>query len=151
MKFKLCVLTLGCSLHCELTLCHEVVVHERITVNAAASALSYSSGYKSFLDTVNSECSIVSAVDAMRIGSAREDDVPKQDLVGGYRSYNHFYDPLTELGLSNIPPDDRISPLGNDSFTWAWKFNSPGLAFLGFPWYFGKNVGTLNRWSWQNA
>lgn len=76
-------------------------------------------------------------------GSAKEDDptgfFPTDE--GGYRSVNHFYDPLTGLGLSNIPPDDRPTSgtLGIDSFTWASKKNSPG------------KLGAYNTWSWQNA
>jgi len=38
-------------------------------------------------------------------GSAREDDADKDE--GGKRSFNHFYDPLTGLGLTDVPPDNR--------------------------------------------
>src|SRR5437016_2142943 len=82
---------------------HEIPVHEAITANAAESAFTYSSAYRDFLNTVSVDINLDTATNSLLIGSRREDDLPKNDLVGGYRSYNHFYDPLTRLGLSDIP------------------------------------------------
>ena len=127
---------------------HEIPVHRAITVHAAASAYTASPGYLEFIDMIAAELPLEEATNFMAIGSALEDAVDED--VGGKRSYNHFYDPLTRLGLSNIPPDDRIPPLGKDSFTWASERNCPGVNFGGFA-GLGRNVGKYNTWSWQNA
>src|SRR5436189_6480718 len=104
-------------------LAHEIPVHEAITRNAAESAFTYSSAYRDFLTMVGVDIDLKNATNSLVEGSAKEDNVPKQDLIGGYRSYNHFYDPLTGLGLSDIPPDRRISPFGHNSFTWSSTLN----------------------------
>jgi hypothetical protein len=118
---------------------HEIPVHRAITVNATISALNSSPGYNTFLNSVSADCDLGTATNAIANGSGREDDFFKDD--GGARSLHHFYDPLTGLGLSNIPYDDRPTSgtIGIDSFTWASKRNSPGT------------FGTFNVWSWQNA
>lgn len=128
---------------------HEQVVHEAITLNAAASALDFSSGYSGFINTIISDCDLFTATNAMRIGSFDEDFASKEDSVGGNRSFNHFYDPLTGLGLSEIPPDIRAT-VGLDSLTWASISNCPGYDFKGVV-GLGRNVNTHNVWSWQNA
>jgi hypothetical protein len=144
LKFKLkyiLIATLG--FRADALFGHEVPVHQTITYHAAASAQSASPAYTNFLNTIRLECDLFAATNSMVEGSAREDDpvtlLPTDE--GGYRSVNHFYDPLTGLGLSNIPPDDRPTSgtLGIDSFTWASKNNSPG------------KFGAYNIWSWQNA
>ena len=120
---------------------HEVIVHEYITLNAASSDAATSFAYDDFLNTVSSDFN--SPVTWMVQGSAREDDFYKDE--GGFRSLNHFYDPLTGQGLS-----DRLilSPalIGRNSFDWASISNSTGLNVLIPP-----NNNTSNIWSWQNA
>jgi hypothetical protein len=129
-------------------------VHRAITVNTAASASSSSLGYADFLSTISSDVFLKDATNSMVEGSAHEDDDPAQDPVGGIRSFNHFYDPLTGLGLSDFPPDRRVT-MGTNSFTWASVSNCPALDFEGK--VFGihvskiKNIGKHNVWSWQNA
>ena len=131
---------------------HEQIVHQEITVNAADSALSGSPAFAGFIDVISADEPLIDAKKAMVDGSFDEDFTRDKDPVGGYRSLNHFYDPLTGQGLSNIPLDDRISPFGNDSFTWASIRNCPGINFLGIPSLgLGINVNTHNEWSWQNA
>jgi hypothetical protein len=127
---------------------HEREVHDQITRHAEASAFTLSTSYSAFLATISSDCTRPVAVDSMAEGSIREDDnVWRGD--GGFRSFNHFYDPTTRLGLSDFPVDYRISPFGVDSFTWASTRNCPGINFrvAGLP----ANVNTYNRCSWQNA
>jgi hypothetical protein len=129
---------------------HEREVHKAITANAAASALNNSTGFSEFLNTVSSDRPLsgpLSGTNSMVFGSDQEDNVFQDE--GGFRSLNHFYDPLTGLGLSNLPLDDRMSPFGKDSFTWASTFDCPGINFwiAGFP----ANVDKLNTHSWRNA
>ena len=59
-------------------------------------------------------------------GSYYEDDY---DAIGGERTFNHFYDPLTRNGLSNIPIDEGMQ-VGVTLFTWGSSFLS-GLRFRG--------------------
>ena len=85
-------------------------------------------------------------------GSAREDDPvypnPPIDGVnggGGYRSLNHFYDPVYASygrGLSDFPPDFRVLE-GTNSFAWASVSNCAGIPAHG--------LHPINIWSWQNA
>jgi len=95
-------------------------------------------------------------------GSFEEDDGPK-DLLnggGGYRSLNHFYDPLGTTsygkGLSDGifsgsgPIGDKRELIGNNSFAWGSISNCAGINFLG-ELRLGKNVNTTNIWSWPNA
>ena len=136
-----CVLALALELSACAASGHAVLVHRAITVNAAASAFESSPAYASFFDVISSDLPFEDATNFMVIGSAEEDALPTEDPVGGFRSLNHFYDPLTGLGLSNIPYDDRPTSgtIGSDSFTWGSKRNSPG------------KFGAYNVWSWQNA
>jgi hypothetical protein len=156
------ILAVGLGLHGTVSFGHERIVHFNITLNAAASALDNSPAYAGFLNTVSPDCNFELATNSMAWGSWFEDDayweVPG-DLVdqGGFRSVNHFYDPLTGLGLSNIPLDDRARdavtgqfiPIGNNSFTWASTLDCPGIDIyvIGF----GLNANTYNFWSWKNA
>jgi hypothetical protein len=126
---------------------HEQPVHFAITLNAAASARDASTAYANFLNTISSDCDSVTATNSMAWGSFGEDNINLDE--GGLRSLNHFYDPLSGQGLSNIPIDDRISPFGMDSLTWGSRFNCPGINFRIAR--IGENVNTYNKWSWQNA
>src|SRR5712691_2030591 len=131
---------------------HEVRVHEAITYGAWASAAQSSPNYQAFSLTITppdgsgmffSGGTNRSDVEWLAQGSAREDDEEKLPAQGGHRPLNHFYDPLSGQGLSEEPPG-IITPLGRDSFDWAWLFNSPGVDL-------SYNIGTVNQWSWQNA
>jgi hypothetical protein len=148
-------LSLRTALLATTLLGHDVPVHQIITQNAAASALTYSSSYKSFFDVVSSDISYDKAVAPMVLGSGFEDnrnvDENGNKDVGGARSLNHFYDPTKNppVGLSDRGWPFSPALLGKPSFDWASVFNEPGIdvAFLGIP----INVGTTNIWSWQNA
>src|SRR5436853_781544 len=52
---------------------HEIPVHEAITVNAAASAFTYSPAYRDFLNTVALDCDLANATNYLIEGSAMED------------------------------------------------------------------------------
>lgn len=127
---------------------HDVPVHQAITVNAAESAFNSSSAYASFVQVVASDLSYAGEngiTNSIVKGSAFEDNLPTPIDEGGYRSINHFYDPLDTTygkGLSDIPPDDR-KLIAVNSFTWGSKSNSPGLHVI--------EGTTINQWSWQNA
>jgi len=133
---------------------HERSVHRRITEAAADSANGPGSVYSDFLQCVSSEIIAADARSGLSDGSDFEDNFLGGD-EGGMRSLNHFYDPLTGQGLSNIPLDDRIVvngqvvPVGRDSFTWASTRDCPGVDI----WLtgIGLNAGKYNIWSWQNA
>src|SRR5437899_7410038 len=73
-----------------VALAHEIIVHQRITANAAASAFTYSPAYRDFLNTVSLDCDLANATNYLIEGSAMEDAKDKDH--GGKRSYNHFYD-----------------------------------------------------------
>src|SRR5439155_19141685 len=148
-QVKVAIVAIACAGCRAVLIGHEVSVHQEITRHAADTALAYSISYAAFLDTVSTDCPLEDATNSLIEGSAREDDTWKDD--GGIRTFNHFYDPLTRQGLSNFPPDDRIAPFGNDSFTWAWTRNCPGIDFLRLVGNLGLNVDTHNSWSWQNA
>src|SRR5216110_2929307 len=130
---------------------HEVIVHRNITEHAAASALSGSVGYRSFVADVAVDIAYEDVIFYLSEGSATEDDVDQDN--GGKRSYNHFYDPLRDplkgRGLSDFPPDTRIPPMGQDSFTWASQRNCLAINVYSIPAI--ANVGKYNEWSWQNA
>src|SRR6266567_1387916 len=131
---------------------HDQVVHQAITVNAAASALNGLTAFAAFIDLISSDFSLSKATNAMVIGSFKEDYGPQSYLVGGWRSYNHFYDPTKSppMGLTDLPWPAATQPVGLDSFTWGSTRNRPGYDFGGV-FGFGRNVGTRNVWSWQNA
>jgi hypothetical protein len=145
MKRGLHILTVSLGLCGTVALGHDVPVHRRITQKAAASALAGSAGFTKFLATVSADCDLAAATNYLVEGSAREHDPdanhPKD--AGGYRSMNHFYDPLTRRGLSDAPPDFR-SLQGTNSFTWASVSNCAGLSL-------SYNPNPTNAWSWQNA
>lgn len=128
---------------------HEQVVHEAITFNAAESAFDDSPRYASFINLTSFDLplsGIKSGTNSMRIGSFDEDFGPKEEKLGGYRSLNHFYDPLDTgfgKGLSDSPPDTR-SLRGTNSFDWASISNFFGIN----SWY---NPNPQNIWSWPNA
>jgi hypothetical protein len=145
---------------------HEVIVHQAITVNAAESAYAHSPAYAGFINVIISDRSLTQETNLMRIGSGEEDDNAKQDPVGGYRSLNHFYDPLDNAygkGLSDSPGgsllvlltapvyfpltingDTRIL-MGTNSFAWASISNCAGINIPVI------NPHPTNTWSWQNV
>jgi len=84
----------------------------------------------------------------MALGSWGEDETNQDG--GGIRPYNHFYDPLSGLGLSDLPIPPYCLPIGNDSFTWASVLDCPGWNFV-FWLPQINNVETTNAWSWQNV
>jgi len=142
-KTKLLFSTFGFVLFLQASLAHDIIVHQQITINAASSALTYSSAYDDFLNTISSDCSAAQAVGLMKVGSGLEDNVDID--AGGKRPFNHFYDPLDNQygkGLSDFGEFHFL--FGQNSFTWASISNSPGynVAF---------NQGTSNVWSWANA
>jgi hypothetical protein len=149
IKYILIVLCLGLL---EIDLFgHEVIVHEAITVNAAASAYANSPAYAGFINVISSDRSLTQETNLMRIGSGEEDDTGD---AGGNRSYNHFYDPLGPTnsygrGLSDAPFVGRPF-IGKDSLTWASVSNGLGHDFISIIGK-GSNIGTTNIWSWQNA
>ena len=68
-----------------------------------------------------------------------------QKDAGGWRSLNHFYDPLDTKygkGLSDFAPDIRVLE-GTNSFAWASISNCAGIPANG--------LNPVNIWSWQNA
>jgi hypothetical protein len=143
MKIKY-ILVLGLYLFAIDSFGHDQNVHEAITFNAAQSAYDESSTYHDFVDTISADLDYTGqngATNSMVKGSFDEDFIDQD--VGGKRSLNHFYDPITGKGLSNIIPDDRITPFGQDSFTWVSISNCPGLHVI--------EVATMNQWSWPNA
>lgn len=142
----------ACGIHA-----HEIPVHQAIAFHAAASAFERSPTYAGFMETIAADLPLLEATNSMVMGSALEDALRNEDTIGGFRSLNHFYDPLTGLGLSNVPYEDRrIDPatgqfrtIGRDLFTWASRRDCPGIDvhILGI----GINVDTRNIWAWQNA
>jgi hypothetical protein len=135
---------------------HERAVHRQITENAADSAAAASLNYSAFINVVSGDNFQMSdARQYMSEGSFQEDNLRTDE--GGFRSLNHFYDPLTRLGLSNIPLDDRLKDtitgqfvsVGKDSFTWASTLNCPGIDI--YVEGIGLNANTRNIWAWQNA
>ncbi len=153
MKINCCIIALCFALFCRLAFAHDVSVHRQITAHAAASALANSLPFTNFLAATSLDIDYKTSVVSMVEGSAREDDADQDS--GGKRSYNHFYDPLTGLGMSDFPPDLRLM-MGTNSFAWASLSNSPGLDFI--PKNLAsllkskiENINTSNTWSWQNA
>lgn len=135
---------------------HDVPVHILITRAAAQTAYGNSLAFEDFLGTVStgngaSDINYGLAESYLTAGSAYEDgpftdpyNVPKE--AGGYRSLNHFYDPLDTKygkGLSDSPPDVR-SVKGTNSFAWASVSNCMGVNL-------SINPHPVNLWSWQNA
>jgi hypothetical protein len=145
-------LALGVVLSGSLVFGDVTAVHRKITEKASDCTLIYSSAYGAFLDTISlDEFTGADARKYLSEGSEREDDpvtqLSAQD-AGGFRSFNHFYDPLDPTygkGLSDFPPDFRVRK-GTNSFKWASISNSPGLPSG----LLATSVPT-NIWSWQNA
>jgi hypothetical protein len=103
---------------------HDISVHKAITMNAAKSAFVGSTSYTAFINAVTADCSLHDATNSMVFGSDMEDNRPVPIDAGGYRSINHFYDPLDNTygkGLSDFPPDIRYhstGAYGTNSFRW---------------------------------
>ena len=168
MKTKPILFLLSLNLFGVHSFAHDQIVHEAITVNAAESALHNSPGYSSFLSIVSSDLplfGVTSATNYLRIGSYDEDydpDNPDNEKTGGYRSLNHFYDPLDNTygkGLSDSvgfsgpgPIGDKRRLVGTNSFSWGSISNCIGIDFSGVT-VFGlaQNVDTFNIFSWPNA
>jgi hypothetical protein len=150
IKILLCFALFPC-----VSFAHQQVVHEAITINAAAATAIVSFDYNDFLNTVSSDYNASEAIEQMKAGSFDEDFQDEPGDVGGIRSYNHFYDPLTGQGLSDYPlisdEFNRRITMGTNSFSWASISNCVGLNFNGY--VFGKdaNLNTSNIWSWQNV
>jgi hypothetical protein len=134
---------------------HDIPVHENITWNAEASATERSQNYNEFLNTIfpNGASRRLTwggapkrASSWLEDGSAQEDNFFTDD--GGGRSLNHFYDPFSELGLSDIPFGAGPRLIGVDSFRWASTLDGPAIDIRVGP---IQNVGKRNSWSWQNA
>ncbi|HEX3856074.1 MAG TPA: hypothetical protein VHY30_02120 [Verrucomicrobiae bacterium] len=129
---------------------HDQIVHRAITVNASAVAVNHSPAFNSFINIISPDRGLQQATNSMSDGSFEEDDGPTNILNGGggYRSLNHFYDPVYSnygRGLSDSIPDNRANPaIGTNSFAWASISNSAGIDH----WY---NPHPVNTWSWQNA
>jgi hypothetical protein len=129
---------------------HDQIVHQAITVNAAAVAYANSPAFGSFINVISSDkIALKDATNSMVFGSYHEDDDAAQDKTGGgNRSYNHFYDPLGPTnsygkGLSDIPPDIR-GKVGLDSFTWASISNCLGYNYHALPFVSIKIADNLN-------
>ena len=139
---------LAAALCAQNALSHDQSVHMQITRSALNDANIPGSGLSAFSAVSGLEVAFQSLTDFMLTGSYEEDD--NYDPTGGHRTFNHFYDPLTRHGLSNIPIDDGMQ-VGVDSFTWGSEFSCPGYNFVGVLWCIARNMNTCNQWSWQNA
>jgi hypothetical protein len=132
---------------------HDRQVHRKITETAAKHALAASPAYAGFIQVVSPAFDDVAASGTLSDGSDFEDNKPPDE--GGYRQLNHFYDPITGLGISNFPDDQATPPVGNNSFVWASTRDCPGmdihLIILPVPIPIPVNANTYNKWSWQNA
>ncbi len=126
---------------------HVESVHMAITANAAASALSSSTSFNTFLNAISLDCDLKTATNTMIFGSFQEDYTRKDP--GGVRVLNHFYDPLTGRGIDNPLANDPADTLGKDSFSWASIHNGLGIPRAGPECL--SNENPLNGWSWQNA
>ena len=147
MKAKYIVL-LCLVLHGINSFGHEQVVHQAITRHAVDS-VSQDPSFANFFSVIASDDrTLIRAKTFMVLGSYDEDFGPDNEKLGGYRSLNHFYDPLDNSfgkGLSDAPPDHR-SLKGKNSFVWGSISNCAGID-ISIPW----NKSKKNIWSWQNA
>ena len=125
---------------------HDQSVHQQITLNALNYASLPGSGLDAFSAVSGLDVVFQKLTDDARSGSSIEDD---SDPIGGQRTFNHFYDPLTRNGLSNIPIDEGMQ-VGRDSFTWGSTLFCSGYDFWGV-WCVPINVNTFNQWSWPDA
>jgi hypothetical protein len=138
---------------------HNVPVHQAITSSAAAVSYANSANFSSFIKIIASDGRLFKdASNSMVGGSAHEDDPPGTENPdptdgGGYRSLNHFYDPVYNnqgRGLSDSPfllvlGGDSRYLLGTNSFAWASVSNCVGVKTL----LYSRNP--TNTYSWQNA
>ena len=69
IKILLCFALFPC-----VSFAHQQVVHEAITINAAAATAIVSFDYNDFLNTISSDVPAASANDWMQIGSFDEDN-----------------------------------------------------------------------------
>lgn len=137
---------------------HDQIVHQEITAHAENAAYADSSAYADFINTISSDIPRLpqpnqkGGVFQSMVDGSYDEDWADQD-AGGKRSLNHFYDPLTGLGLSETPPDKPYAGgIGNPSFLWASTSNCIGINFPGVTRFnFGENENTSNIWSWPNA
>jgi hypothetical protein len=127
---------------------HEQAVHQAITTHVVDFMFS-DPACAEFLSVIAADMASDAAKRRMVEGSWNEDFASKEDSVGGNRSLNHFYDPISGLGLSDLPAlGGAHSPLGRNSFMWASISNCAGVnVFLNII----NNKDTKNIWSWQNA
>ena len=143
------------------SIAHEAVVHQHITMSAESLVAANSQGYKYFLSTItitdaSGRLILPFAGDYrqidgengwMTVGSMREDAVYEDE--GGVRPFNHFYNPLNGLGISDVPriQGDMDQLYGRSSFDWAAWYNESGIN-VRWPLV---NQNTHNEWSWQNV
>ena len=126
---------------------HDQSVHMQITSSALNYATRPGSGANTFSSlTAFDGLTLQDMINYTIAGSSIEDDY---DAIGGQRTFNHFYDPLTRNGLSNIPIDEGMQ-VGRDSFTWGSTLFCSGYDFWGV-WCVPINVNTFNQWSWPDA
>ncbi len=146
---------------------HEINVHWRISASAAQG----STGLQKFLgevlsagesgslsDPADPSESPKSSIGWIQYGSGREDDLNVLPDAGGLRVMNHFYDPITRKGLSELPIFAAVPTasgpyeLGTNSYIWASLLNSPGVKIKPlFLRLIPQPPHTENDWSWQNA
>src|SRR5271157_220369 len=94
------------SIYAQSICAHDVPVHKQITLHAVASVIDVSINYNEFIATIGGPVPLSMNGGAGRTpmlwmieGSAREDDIESEPGgSGGYRSLNHFYDPLGLAG-----------------------------------------------------
>ena len=108
-------------------LSHDQSVHMQITRSALNDANIPGSGLSAFSAVSGLDVVFQKLTDNARSGSSIEDD---SDPTGGHRTFNHFYDPITRNGLSNIPIDYGLQ-VGLDSFTWGSTLFCSGYDFWG--------------------
>jgi len=100
---------------------HEVPVHRAITTRAEQAAYNKSIAYFDFINIIKADFKLQTVINDIIDGSAHEDDpighVPTD--IGGYRSLNHFYDPLTDLGLSETPLEKNLR--GRATKYWSFE------------------------------
>src|SRR5260221_5075701 len=121
---------------------HEINVHWRISASAAQG----STGLQKFLgevlsagesgslsDPADPSESPKSSIGWIQYGSGREDDLNVLPDAGGLRVMNHFYDPITRKGPSEmplfaaVPTSSGPSELRRNSYIWASVLHSTGV------------------------
>jgi hypothetical protein len=146
MKIRFYYFFLGIYLPWQVLFGHDVPVHKALTVNAAAAAFDNPPAYTNFLGTVSLDISQVIATNYIVEGRARKVDPvklpPMGGAGGGYRSLNHFCDPLDTKygkGLSDALLELRILQ-GTNSFAWGSVSNCEGIPAHG-----------LNHTHWEHV